>query len=104
MICSYFCFSNTDMPAKTATGTIAIQVEDANDHCPTLTSNIQTMCTTNTSVIVNAKDEDASPNGPPFDFVIIPKGTKGQWKVEHLNGEEKSANYLKVMIDRCKTK
>ncbi|KAE8293849.1 Desmoglein-4 Cadherin family member 13 Precursor [Larimichthys crocea] len=74
-----------DMPAKTATGTVAIQVEDFNDHCPTLTSDFQTMCTTSDSVIVNAKDEDFFPNGPPFHYVIIPEGTEGKWQVEHLN-------------------
>ncbi|XP_076581888.1 desmoglein-2.1-like [Chaetodon auriga] len=30
-----------DAPDKTVTGTIAIQVQDFNDHCPTLTSDIQ---------------------------------------------------------------
>uniref|UniRef100_UPI001ED82BB2 desmoglein-2-like n=1 Tax=Scatophagus argus TaxID=75038 RepID=UPI001ED82BB2 len=74
-----------DQPATMATGTVAVQVEDFNDHCPTLTSNIQTMCTTHDSVIVNAKDEDVFPNGPPFDFVIVQVGTKGKWQVEHLN-------------------
>uniref|UniRef100_A0A3B4V634 Desmoglein-3-like n=1 Tax=Seriola dumerili TaxID=41447 RepID=A0A3B4V634_SERDU len=74
-----------DMPGKTSTGTIAIQVEDFNDHCPTLTSDFQTMCTTSDNVIVNAKDEDGFPNGPPFDFDIVPEGTKGKWQVEHLN-------------------
>lgn len=74
-----------DMPAKTATGTVAIQVKDFNDHCPTLTSNIQTMCTTDDAVIVNAKDEDAFPNGPPFHFDIVPEGNEGKWQVEHLN-------------------
>lgn len=100
MTCSYLYFSNTDMPAQTATGTIAIQVEDFNDNCPTLTSNIHTMCTTADSVIVNAKDEDVYPNGPPFEFTIIPEGTEGKWKVEHLNGEEDTANYSKVMVDK----
>ncbi|KAM7410640.1 hypothetical protein PAMA_001872 [Pampus argenteus] len=74
-----------DLPAKTATGTIAIQVEDFNDHCPTLTNNIQTMCTIHDSIIVTAKDEDAFPNGPPFHFDIVPEGTEGKWQVEHLN-------------------
>lgn len=75
------------MPAKTATGTVAIQVEDFNDQCPTLTSTFQTMCTTKDSVFVSAKDEDEFPNGPPFNFVIIPEGTQGKWQVEHHNGE-----------------
>ncbi|XP_019207002.1 desmoglein-2-like [Oreochromis niloticus] len=68
-----------DMSSKTATGTIAIQVEDLNDHCPILTSNTYIICTRENTVILNANDEDAFPNGPPFDFEIIPEGTKGQW-------------------------
>lgn len=100
MIGSYLCFSNKDMPAETATGTVAIQVEDFNDHCPTLTSNIQTMCAMDDAVIVNAKDEDAFPNGPPFDFVIVPEGTEGKWQVEHLNGEENTA--IIQMWETCK--
>lgn len=75
------------MPGKTATGTIAIQVEDSNDHCPTLTSKFQTLCTTANAIIVNANDQDAYPNGPPFHFEIIPENTKGKWNVERLNGE-----------------
>lgn len=84
------------MPSKTATGTVAIQVEDFNDQCPTLTSNIQTMCTTDDAVIVIAQDEDAWPNGPPFHFAIIPEGTEGKWLVEHLNGEREKATGLEI--------
>lgn len=90
----YFCFSNTDMPSQTATGTIAIQVEDFNDHCPTLTSDLQTMCIPLDSVIVTAKDEDAFPNGAPFDFAIIEEGTEGKWQVEHLNGKKNTINKI----------
>ncbi|KAM8889862.1 desmoglein-2.1-like [Synchiropus picturatus] len=78
------CISD-DMPSKTATGTVAIQVEDFNDHCPTLTSQYQTMCTDKDAVFVSAKDEDSFPNGPPFQFLIIPEGTEGKWQVEHYN-------------------
>ncbi|KAM9364916.1 desmoglein-2.1-like [Pholidichthys leucotaenia] len=74
-----------DLPARTATGTIAIQVEDFNDHCPKLISDVHQMCTTADAVIVKAKDEDADPNGAPFTFDIIPEGTTGKWKVEHLS-------------------
>ncbi|XP_070689057.1 desmoglein-2.1-like [Pempheris klunzingeri] len=83
-IAKVLCITN-DMPAQTATGTIAIQVNDINDNCPTLTSSIETMCTTADSVIVSAKDEDKFPNGPPFNFIIIPEGTEGKWQVENLN-------------------
>nr|XP_029135630.1 desmoglein-3-like [Labrus bergylta] len=78
------CISEDD-PSKTATGTVAIQVQDFNDHCPTLTSNFQTMCTSADHIIVNAIDEDGYPNGAPFEFSIIPEGTEGKWQVERLN-------------------
>ncbi|CAK6969743.1 desmoglein-2.1-like [Scomber scombrus] len=74
-----------DTPAQTATGTIAIQVEDFNDQCPTLTSKIHTICTTDDAVIVSAEDDDAFPNGPPLHFSIVPEGTEGKWQVEYLN-------------------
>nr|XP_015209353.1 PREDICTED: desmoglein-2-like isoform X2 [Lepisosteus oculatus] len=74
-----------NFPAKTATGTIAIQVEDHNDHCPVLTSTSQFLCTESRAVFVTAEDGDIDPNGPPFDFKIIPEGTKGTWRAEKLN-------------------
>ncbi|XP_042368749.1 desmoglein-3-like [Plectropomus leopardus] len=74
-----------DMPTKTATGTVLIEVKDLNDQCPTLTSSIQTACIPKDSVIVTAKDEDAFPHGPPFEFTIIPEGTQGKWHFEHYN-------------------
>lgn len=86
------------MPSKTATGTVAIQVEDSNDHCPTLTSNVETMCVTSDGIIVSAKDEDASPNGAPFQFEIAPEGTKGKWQVEHLNGENNAEEYYNLWL------
>ncbi|MGH0128650.1 UNVERIFIED_CONTAM: hypothetical protein FKN15_035728 [Acipenser sinensis] len=66
-----------DLPAKTATGTVAIQVEDFNDHCPTLTSTSTDMCSNDKSVIVTAVDEDADPNSVPFKYKIVdePEGT-----------------------------
>ncbi|XP_042603389.1 desmoglein-2.1 [Cyprinus carpio] len=74
-----------DLPSKTATGTIAIQVEDFNDHCPTLTSKVNTLCTDKDAILVTALDEDAPPNGAPFTFNVVPEGTMGKWTVEHLN-------------------
>ncbi|XP_030611341.1 desmoglein-2-like [Archocentrus centrarchus] len=73
-----------DTPPKTATGTIAIQVEDFNDNCPILTSDNHTICTTENAVIVNADDKDSYQNGPPFKFEIILEGTEGKWRIEHL--------------------
>ncbi|XP_053735170.1 desmoglein-2.1-like isoform X1 [Synchiropus splendidus] len=78
------CVSN-DMPPKTATGTLAIQVEDSNDNCPTLTTKAHMMCINKGAVFVQAHDEDLYPNGPPFQFTIVPEGTQGKWETEHLN-------------------
>ncbi|TRY93749.1 hypothetical protein DNTS_020843, partial [Danionella cerebrum] len=74
-----------DLPSKTATGTIAIMVEDFNDHCPMLSSQVQILCTDKDAVLVTADDEDAPPNGAPFTFSILAEGTKGKWAIEHLN-------------------
>lgn len=74
------------MPGKTATGTVAIQVEDFNDHCPVLTNHTQTMCTFQEVLYVTAEDKDDFPNAGPFTFIVIPEETDGKWSVEHLNG------------------
>ncbi|XP_061833745.2 desmoglein-2.1-like [Nerophis lumbriciformis] len=74
-----------EMPLSTATGTVAIQVEDFNDHFPTLTNTIETLCIPNNKFFVTAVDEDVIPNGAPFTFEIIPERTKGKWQVEQLN-------------------
>ncbi|KAG7488416.1 hypothetical protein MATL_G00034280 [Megalops atlanticus] len=74
-----------DMPSRTATGTIALQIEDSNDHCPQLTSTHQSICTDAKEVHVTAVDEDVHPNGAPFEFLIVQEGTKGDWDLEHLN-------------------
>uniref|UniRef100_I3JLS7 Si:ch73-74h11.1 n=1 Tax=Oreochromis niloticus TaxID=8128 RepID=I3JLS7_ORENI len=74
-----------DMPSKTATGTIAIQVTDGNDHCPTLTTNHASLCSDQKSVYITGIDADVSPNAAPFTFRIIPDGTQGSWVVEVIN-------------------
>ncbi|XP_063075438.1 desmoglein-2-like protein [Engraulis encrasicolus] len=79
-----------DSSQKTATGTIAIQVEDSNDHCPTLVHPTQTVCfeeNVDHVVYVTAVDGDAFPNGAPFDFKITSSTTE-QWSVERLLGND----------------
>ncbi|PWA25246.1 hypothetical protein CCH79_00005344, partial [Gambusia affinis] len=74
-----------DIPAKTATGTIAIQVEDHNDHCPQLTSTAQTMCFGENVIYVTAKDGDMYPNAQPFTFDLIQVDSKDKWMLEPFN-------------------
>ncbi|XP_051738528.1 desmoglein-2-like protein isoform X1 [Ctenopharyngodon idella] len=78
------CITN-EIPAKTATGTIAIQVKDFNDHCPVLIHQSQRMCYEDHVVYVTAVDKDHFPNGAPFGFNVDEKRTKESWRVEHLN-------------------
>ncbi|KAK9979960.1 hypothetical protein ABG768_013362 [Culter alburnus] len=78
------CITN-DVPAKTATGTIAIQVKDFNDHCPVLIHQSQRLCYEEHVVYVTAVDKDHFPNGAPFVFNVDDKRTKESWRVEHLN-------------------
>lgn len=77
----------SDDTSKTATGTIAIQVEDFNDHCPKLTTTIQTMCLEDNVIYATAVDEDKFPNSAPFEFTVIQGSSKGGWTVEYLNGK-----------------
>uniref|UniRef100_A0A3Q3RUB5 Uncharacterized LOC113128963 n=1 Tax=Mastacembelus armatus TaxID=205130 RepID=A0A3Q3RUB5_9TELE len=74
-----------DMPSKTATGTIAIQVTDVNDHCPTLTTAHSSLCSDQKTVYITGFDEDVSPNAAPFTFRIIPEGSRGSWDIEIIN-------------------
>ncbi|KAG5275578.1 hypothetical protein AALO_G00121940 [Alosa alosa] len=75
-----------DGSGRTATGTIAINVQDSNDNCPKLTSTYQNICTDSKVVYMSAIDEDFSPNGEPFHFSIISEQTTGPWETEKLNG------------------
>uniref|UniRef100_A0A8C2I1C4 Cadherin domain-containing protein n=1 Tax=Cyprinus carpio TaxID=7962 RepID=A0A8C2I1C4_CYPCA len=78
------CITN-DVPAKTATGTIAIQVKDFNDHCPVLSRQSQTLCYEDHVVYVTAVDKDQFPNGAPFSFKLDTISTKESWSIEPLN-------------------
>ncbi|KAM9365904.1 desmoglein-2.1 [Pholidichthys leucotaenia] len=74
-----------DMPAKTATGTIAIKVIDSNDHCPTLEKAYTHVCydPKGITVTITGKDEDAFPNAAPFTFVT--DDPRGEWRVTFRN-------------------
>lgn len=70
----------------TATGTIAIKVVDSNDHCPTLTTTYESLCSDQKTIYVTGFDEDDKPNGAPLSFRVIPEGTRGEWEVQIING------------------
>ena len=76
------------MPPKTATGTIALKVQDSNDHCPRLTSTYESVCAGAKSVNVTAFDEDVYPNGDPYKFVLVEEETHGEWEMVPVNGKK----------------
>ncbi|XP_053337903.1 desmoglein-2-like protein [Clarias gariepinus] len=78
------CITREQSP-QTATGTIAIQVQDFNDHCPLLTHSVKTLCYGTSVVYVTATDGDKYPNAEPFEFRVVTKSTKETWSVERLN-------------------
>lgn len=79
----------TDYPAKTATGTILIEVENVNDHCPTLTSPERTICADEKYINITAEDWDAHPYGGPFTYTILdgPERMSDTWVIGQADGK-----------------
>ncbi|XP_053107069.1 desmoglein-2 [Hemicordylus capensis] len=77
-----------DFPSKTATGTIAIQVVDVNDNCPTIVTPDMHVCTDVEFVNFTVEDRDAHPNGGPFTVTVInePERMSDKWVVERVDG------------------
>uniref|UniRef100_A0A4W4DNE4 Cadherin domain-containing protein n=1 Tax=Electrophorus electricus TaxID=8005 RepID=A0A4W4DNE4_ELEEL len=92
-----------DLPFKTATGTIALKVEDSNDHCPKLTSTYENVCSDTNVINITVFDEDIYPNQEPYKFVLIKEETRGEWEMVPVNGKtnsialHKSLFYLKFL-------
>ncbi|CAI9604999.1 unnamed protein product, partial [Staurois parvus] len=72
-----------DLPGKTATGTISIDVEDANDNCPVLVNALQTVCENSPFINLTAVDKDSYPNGAPLKFTVLdePTGNAKYWSI-----------------------
>ncbi|KAM6445009.1 desmoglein-4-like [Rhynochetos jubatus] len=57
------------VPRYTATGTIVLSIEDINDNCPTINTNLRKVCMHSPSVIITAKDTSGT-YATPFTFSI----------------------------------
>ncbi|XP_042725541.1 desmoglein-2 [Lagopus leucura] len=77
----------TDLPTKTATGTVVIQVQDENDNCPVIENPVRTVCLDAEFVDVTASDIDSYPNSAPYSFSVIdePEGTARKWIIASKN-------------------
>ncbi|XP_076135359.1 desmoglein-2.1-like [Alosa pseudoharengus] len=88
-IAKILCLTN-EMPTQTATGTIEVHVEDVNDNCPRLKSNVQFLCSDTKVVNVTAEDPDGHPYGPPLTFTLLDKGVGVQWRLERTGNDSVS--------------
>lgn len=68
------------------TGTIALEVGDVNDNCPSLANNVEYICSDTEVINVTGIDEDGDPNSAPFTFSLTEEESQGEWRVEPLNG------------------
>lgn len=76
----------SESPGGMATGTIALQVEDSNDNCPSLASDVEYSCSGEGVLSVTAVDQDGDPNSSPFTFSLVEEKTHGRWRLEPANG------------------
>nr|XP_033477415.1 desmoglein-2-like [Epinephelus lanceolatus] len=88
---------NEDRRFGIATGTIALKVGDVNDDCPTLTNHVEYICSDTEVINVTAVDEDGHPNSDPFTFLLVEEESRGDWRVEPLNGTSASLRALKPL-------
>ncbi|XP_051830729.1 cadherin-15 [Antechinus flavipes] len=82
--------SDDASPARTATGTLSIEILEVNDHAPLLTSPTGTLCSDpsqGSGLILGATDEDLPPHGAPFHFQLSPSSPElaRNWSISQLN-------------------
>uniref|UniRef100_A0ACB8FDI4 Uncharacterized protein n=1 Tax=Sphaerodactylus townsendi TaxID=933632 RepID=A0ACB8FDI4_9SAUR len=88
---------STESPFTTATGTIVLQIEDVNDNCPTITSEVRKVCMSSPTVTITATDLDDYPNGQPFKYTIIAQPPESSWTIKVVN--DTSAQLSTVKMD-----
>uniref|UniRef100_A0A8P4KDP5 Desmoglein 2 n=1 Tax=Dicentrarchus labrax TaxID=13489 RepID=A0A8P4KDP5_DICLA len=86
-----------ETPPKMITGTIALQVGDVNDNCPSLTNDVEYICSDTEVINVTAVDEDGDPNSAPFSFSLVSEETQGEWRVEPSNDTGVSLKALRPL-------
>uniref|UniRef100_A0A4X2M1H7 Cadherin-15 n=1 Tax=Vombatus ursinus TaxID=29139 RepID=A0A4X2M1H7_VOMUR len=82
--------SDDASPARTATGTLSIEILEVNDHAPLLAIPTGTLCSDpgqGSGLILSATDEDLPPHGAPFHFQLSPSSPElaRNWSISQLN-------------------
>ncbi|XP_054840895.1 desmoglein-1-like [Eublepharis macularius] len=86
----------TESPFTTATGTIVLTIEDVNDNCPTVSSEVRKVCMSSPTVIITAKDLDDYPNGQPFQFTIVAQPAQTSWTIRVVNDTSAELSTMKM--------
>ncbi|XP_075561362.1 desmoglein-4 [Pelecanus crispus] len=84
------------VPQHTATGTIVLSIQDINDNCPTINTELRKVCMHSPSVIITAKHIEGASYAPPFTFNIHgePQTT---WIIRSINAS--SAELVSQSMD-----
>lgn len=79
--------SFSDGSGRTATGTICIEVPDANDYCPVIYAESRSVCTHASSVRIYVNDHSF---GAPFTFCVVDESpdTADIWDIRSINGKQ----------------
>ncbi|XP_006113663.2 desmoglein-1 [Pelodiscus sinensis] len=88
------------IPANTATGTVVITIQDDNDNCPVLSTDIRKICMSAPSTVLSAKDLYSEPYEPPFTFIIVDQPPKGSWTLRPIDdlSAELTAQKMEFLI------
>lgn len=78
--------SSSDGSGRTATGTICIEVPDANDYCPVIHTERRSVCVDASSVRIYVSDHSF---GSPFTFCVVDEtsDTANIWNIQSINGK-----------------
>ncbi|XP_077208636.1 desmoglein-4-like [Paroedura picta] len=76
---------STESPFTTATGTILLTIDDINDNCPVVSSEMRKVCMSSPTVTITATDLDDYPNAQPFQYTIIAQPPESSWTIRIVN-------------------
>ncbi|XP_015270040.1 PREDICTED: desmoglein-1-like [Gekko japonicus] len=89
----------TESPFTTATGTLVLMIEDVNDNCPVVSSEIRKVCMSSPTITITATDLDDYPNGQPFQFTIIAQPPESSWIIRIVNDTSAELSTMRMNFE-----
>ncbi|XP_071064610.1 desmocollin-1 isoform X2 [Dasypus novemcinctus] len=75
-----------DASGRSCTGTLAVLLEDYNDHAPQIDNHVTICRHGKDSAVLTPVDSDGPDNGPPFQF-FLDNSAKKSWSLESVDGK-----------------